>query len=73
MVVGGCWRKGILQTLEGSNFPWIKNARLAACFPKSTLAMAGMGTSPGAGPGAVGGLVGIWDPAPNVHEWQLVS
>lgn len=55
-------------------FPFLdKNARLAACFPKSTLAMAGMGTSPGAGPGAVGGLVGIWDPAPNVHEWQLVS
>lgn len=33
MVVGGCWRKGILQTLEGSNFPsWIKTQGLQPAF-----------------------------------------
>ena len=53
-------------------FPLDKTARLAARFPKSTLAMAGMGTSPGAGGRSMVRLVFRilhW----TCHEWQLVS
>lgn len=33
MLKHGCWRKGILQTLEGSNFPsWIKPQGLQPAF-----------------------------------------